>query len=345
MSQHILPGDTDGSKFTIRRWAPTSLIGTSSFLAVFVILAALPYLVNLSLVYSMIDLFILLILAMTWNMLAGYGGMVSVGQQAFIGVGAYSMVVIADHLGMNIFLAIAMSAVVCGLLAIPISFLVFRLAGGYFAVGTWVISEVVRLTVVQVPEIGGGAGASFGAMSDMSKELRIATSYWIALGAVALVLLACVWLIRSKGGLALTAVRDDVTAASTSGVMVTTIKRLVFVFAGAGAGIAGALIAISSLRVQPDSVFSVQWSAFMIFIVVVGGVGTLEGPIFGVLVFWVLKQMLADYGPLYLICLGVISIAFVLFVKGGIWGLVSRKGRIELFPVGYKYSSNGTADS
>jgi branched-chain amino acid transport system permease protein len=329
----------NSSAFTVRRWSRASAIGTSTFAVVVVILAALPYMVNLSLIYSMVDLFILLILAMTWNMLAGYGGMVSVGQQAFIGVGAYSIVVLADHLGLNLFAAIALSAVICGLLAIPISFLVFRLAGGYFAVGTWVISEVVRLTVVQVPEVGGGAGASFGAMSGLSKELRIATSYWIALGAVVLVLAACVLLIRSRGGLALTAVRDDVTAASTSGVMVTAIKRLVFVFAGAGAGIAGALIAISSLRVQPDSVFSVQWSAFMIFIVVVGGVGTLEGPIFGVLVFWVLKQTLADYGPLYLICLGAIGIAFVLFVRGGIWGLVSRKSRIELFPVGYRFDS------
>lgn len=339
MSRLILKSETNPADFTIRRWTKTSAIGTSSFLLLSVVLAVLPYVVNLSLLYSMIDLFILLILAMTWNMLAGYGGMVSVGQQAFIGVGAYSIVVMADNLGLNLFASIALAAVICGLLAIPISFLVFRLAGGYFAVGTWVIAEVVRLVVVQVPEVGGGAGTSFGAMSGLSKELRIATSYWIALGAVVIVLLACVLLVRSRGGLALTAVRDDVTAASTSGVGVTAIRRLVFIFAGAGAGIAGALIAISTLRVQPDSVFSVQWAAFMIFIVVVGGVGTLEGPIFGVIIFWVLKQLLADYGSLYLICLGVIGIVFVLFVRGGVWGLISRKGRIELFPVGYNYSS------
>ena len=327
------------NNFNVQRWTKTSIFGTSSFIVVAAVLAYLPYLVNLSLVYSMVDLFILLILAMTWNMLAGYGGMVSVGQQAYIGIGAYSMVIIADTLGLDIFAAIALAAVICGIIAIPVSFLVFRLTGGYFAVGTWVISEVVRLLVVQFPEIGGGAGISFGAMSDMPKELRIATSYWIALGAAVLVLAACVILIRSRAGLALTAVRDDVTAASTSGVMVTSIRRLVFIFAGAGAGVAGALIAISTMRVQPDSVFSVQWAAFMIFIVVVGGVGTLEGPIIGVLIFWVLKQLLADYGPLYLIFLGVIGIAFVLFVRGGIWGLVSRKGRIELFPVGYNYSA------
>ncbi len=322
----------------VRRWTRTSIIGSSSFLVVAALLAVLPFMVNLSLVYSMIDLFILVILAMTWNMLAGYGGMVSVGQQAYIGIGAYSMVVLADSLGLNIFAAIALSAVVCGVIAIPISFLVFRLVGGYFAVGTWVVAEVVRLLVVQFPQIGGGAGISFSAMSDLSRDWRIATSYWIGLGATVIVVAACVLLIRSRAGLALTAVRDDMTAASTSGVMVTAVKRLVFVFAGAGAGIAGALIAVSTMRVQPDSVFSVQWSAFMIFIVVVGGVGTLEGPIIGVLVFWFLKQLLADYGPLYLILLGVIGIVFVLFVRGGIWGLISRKGRIELFPVGYNFS-------
>lgn len=339
MSKAVAQSPAETQNFSVRRWTPTSIIGTSSFLVVAAVLAILPFAVNLSLIYSMIDLFILVILAMTWNMLAGYGGMVSVGQQAYIGIGAYSMVLIADSLGLNIFVAIALAAVICGLLAIPISFLVFRLVGGYFAVGTWVIAEVVRLLVVQFPEIGGGAGISFGAMSGMTKEWRIATSYWIAFGATVVVVAACVILIRSRAGLALTAVRDDVTAASTSGVMVTAIRRLVFIFAGAGAGVAGALIAISTMRVQPDSVFSVQWSAFMIFIVVVGGVGTLEGPIIGVLVFWVLKQLLADYGPLYLIFLGVIGILFVLFVKGGIWGLISRKGRVELFPVGYKFTS------
>lgn len=132
--------------------------------------------------------------------------------------------------------------------------------------------------------------------------------------------------------------RDDVTAASTSGIRVQSIRRRVFIFSAAAAGVAGALIAISTMRIQPDSVFSVQWSAYMIFIVVVGGVGTLEGPIIGAVIFWVLKQLLADFGPIYWILLGVIGIVFVLFVRGGVWGVISRKRRIELFPVGYQYS-------
>lgn len=327
----------DAPTYTVKRWTRTSIIGTSGLGVVAILLAMLPFMVSLSVTYSLIDFFILLLLAMTWNMLAGYGGMVSVGQQAYIGVGAYAMVVFADTFGLNIFVTILLCAIVSAILAFPISFFAFRLVGGYFAVGTWVLAEVVRLIVVQFPQVGGGSGISFAAMSDIPKDLRIALSYWIALGAAVIVLAVCVWFVRSRIGLALTAVRDDVTAASTSGVRVQSVRRRVFIFAAAAAGVAGALVAISTMRVQPDSVFSVQWSAFMIFIVVVGGVGTLEGPIIGALIFWVLKQLLADYGPLYLIFLGVVGIVFVLFVKGGIWGVISRRRRIELFPVGYLY--------
>ena len=324
--------------YTVQRWTRMSIVGTSGLGVVVVVLALLPFMVNLSVTYAMIDFFILLLLAMTWNLLAGYGGMVSVGQQAYIGIGAYAVIVLADAFNLNIIVTILLAAIVSGLLAFPISFFAFRLVGGYFAVGTWVLAEVVRLIVVQFPQIGGGAGISLAATTDMPKDLRIAMSYWIALGAAVVVLVVCVWLVRSRIGLALTAVRDDVTAASTSGVRVQSVRRRVFIFAAAAAGVAGALVAISTMRVQPDSVFSVQWSAFMIFIVVVGGVGTLEGPIIGALIFWFLKQLLADFGPLYLLFLGAVGSVFVLFVRGGVWGLVSRRKRLEIFPVGYRFT-------
>jgi branched-chain amino acid transport system permease protein len=110
----------------------------------------------------------------------------------------------------------------------------------------------------------------------------------------------------------------------------------VFVVAGGGAGLAGALLAVSNLRVQPDGVFSVQWTAFMIFIVVIGGVGTIEGPLIGAVLFYVTRQLLADFGSLYLIGLGIVGVLFVLFAPRGVWGLVSRQRRVDLFPVGYR---------
>jgi branched-chain amino acid transport system permease protein len=332
---HTTARATSQAARAVSRWTRSSVIGTSASAVLVVVLAALPYLISLATIYALIDLFILAILASTWNLLAGYGGMVSVGQQAYIGIGAYGIVTIADLLGLNIFIAIPLAAIVSAVIAYPVSFLAFRLSGGYFAIGTWVVAEVFRLVTIQIPVLGGGAGISFGSMSGFPRDLRIAVSYWIALVCVVAVVGVCILLVRSRFGLALTAVRDDATAAATSGVNVQASKRLVFVIAAAGAGLAGALIAVSTLRVQPDGVFSVQWSAFMIFIVVVGGVGTLEGPLIGVILFWFAKQLLADFGSLYLIGLGVIAIVFVLFVRGGIWGVISRRGRVNLFPVGY----------
>lgn len=336
MSSTVRAVKSPPSRGSVSRWTRTSVFGTSGMLALVIGLATLPYLINLGMLYALIDLFILLILASTWNLLAGYGGMVSIGQQAYIGIGAYGLVTIADLLGVNVFLAIPIAAVISALVAIPVSYLAFRLVGGYFAVGTWVIAEVFRLVAIQIPEIGGGAGISLGALAGLPRDLRIAITYWVALVCAVIIVAACVLLVRSRFGLALTAVRDDPRAAATSGVNVQASKRLVFVMAAAGAGVGGALMALSTLRVQPDGVFSVQWAAFMIFIVVVGGVGTLEGPLLGVLVFWGLKQTLADFGPLYLILLGVIGVVFVLFIKRGIWGLLTPKGKVHLFPVGYR---------
>ncbi len=144
------------------------------------------------------------------------------------------------------------------------------------------------------------------------------------------------WLVSSRLGLALTAVRDDATAAASNGVDVTRVKRLVFVASAAGAGAAGALLALSSLRVQPDSVFSVQWTAFMVFMVVIGGVGTLEGPLVGALVFFALQETLADLGSVYLVVLGVVAVLVVLFAPRGLWGLVDPHRRHGLFPVGHR---------
>lgn len=319
----------------VSRWTRASVAGTSGSAVIAVVLFALPYIVSISSTYSLTSLFILIILASTWNLLAGYGGMVSVGQQAYIGIGAYGLVTIADLLGVNVFIAIPLAALISAALSVPISFVVFRLQGGYFAIGTWVIAEVLRLIVIQFPQVGGGAGISLSAMSEFPRDLRVALSYWVALLGAIVVVAAAVLLVRSRFGLALTAVRDDPRAATTSGVNVSSAQRLVFVIAAAGSGVAGALTAVSSLQVQPDSVFSVQWSAFMIFMVVIGGVGTLEGPILGAIVFWGLEQALANYGTLYLIGLGLIGMLFVLFVPRGVWGLVSRRGRIHLFPVGY----------
>ncbi|HEY7593615.1 MAG TPA: branched-chain amino acid ABC transporter permease [Actinophytocola sp.] len=319
---------------TIRRATTSTRVGGGLLALGVVALAMLPYVIVPSQVFRFIDLLVFVVLATMWNLLAGYGGMVSVGQQAYIGIGAYGLVYLADQLGVDAFLAVPLVAVVAAAVAIPVSFLAFRLVGGYFAIGTWVIAEVVRLLTVQVDDLGAGAGTSLRSLSDIDRDLRIAYTYWFALGLATVAVVATYLLIRSRLGIALTAIRDEPTAAASNGVEVTRVKRIVFVVSAAGCGAAGAILALSSLGVQPDSIYSVQWTAYMIFMVIIGGVGTLEGPIVGAVLFYVLREWLAQFGVIYLVVLGAVAIAITLFVPQGLWGAVSR-GRLRLFAVGH----------
>jgi branched-chain amino acid transport system permease protein len=333
------PAGAAAGRPRVARGSRTATLGTAGLLVAVAVLAVLPYLTTPGTQSSMTLFFVYVVLAVTWNLLAGYGGMVSVGQQAYIGVGAYGLVVLSDLVGLDPFLAVPVAAVVAALVSIPVSFLAFRLVGGYFAIGTWVVAEVVRLVTVQVREVGAGSGTSLRALAGTDTGLRVAFTYWTALLVAVLVVAGAVWLVASRTGIALTAVRDDATAAASNGVDVTRVKRLVFVVSAAGAGAAGALLALSNLRVQPDSIFSVQWTAFMIFMVVIGGVGTLEGPLLGAVVFFALQQALGDLGTWYLVVLGLVAVVVVLVAPRGLWGLVDPHRTRGLFPVGYRLAS------
>lgn len=319
----------------VKRATRSSWAGLVIVLPILLLLAAAPYMVGRGMQQSLVTLFSLIVLGTTWNLLAGYGGMVSIGQQAYIGIGAYGLVYLADTIGIDPFLVVPVAVVIAGVLALPISFLAFRLVGGYFAIGTWVIAEVLRLITVQIPALGGGSGISLTALNELSPGRRIAYVYWLSLIAVVIVVGVTYWIMRSRLGLGFTAIRDDSVAAASLGVRVTSSKRFVYVVASMGAAFAGCMIAANTLRVQPESIYSVSWSAFMIFIVVIGGIGTIEGPILGAIVFFALQQWLSDLGSWYLVILGVVAIIITLFLPRGLWGLISGNGRIRLFPVGY----------
>lgn len=333
------------SKVQVRRATRSSKIGAIALVPILIFLAVLPYILSRGTQQTLVTLFSFIVLATMWNLLAGYGGMVSIGQQAYIGIGAYGLVYIGDTLGIDPFLAVPFAVIIAGLISIPISFLAFRLIGGYFAIGTWVIAEVIKLLVVQVPALGGGSGISFGSLSDFSPGRRIAYVYWFALICVILAVAVTYLIMRSRLGLGFTAIRDDEVAASSLGVRVVRSKRIVFVLAAMGTALAGTMIAANTLRVQPDSIFSVQYSAFMIFIVIIGGIGTIEGPIVGAVIFFALQQWLADLGVWYLIILGITAILITLFLPRGVWGLISGNGRIRLFPVGYSLNVSDLAKS
>ena len=272
------------------------------------------------------------IFAMMWNLLAGYGGMVSIGQQAFFGFGGYVMLALGNFYGVNAFVAVPLGALAAALIAVPVSFIAFRLAGGYFAIGTWVIADVFRLSVANISVVGGGSGTSLTALRGIEKATRERATFWMALACVVAAVTLVYLFLRSKRGLALLAIRDNEVAAESQGIDVRGMKLAVYVVAAFGAGLAGALYFVGNLRISPDAAFSVNWTAFAIFMVVIGGIGRIEGPVVGALIFWALNKFFSDYGTWYLLGLGLLAIIVTIFFKQGLWGWAQQRWGWSLFP-------------
>lgn len=325
----------------VSRAARSARISGLAGLVGIAILVAMPYMAGEGVRNVIILFFIYLVMASMWNLLAGFGGLVSIGQQAYVGIGAYSTMVFVQ-MGVQIFLAVILAAITCAVFSIPTALLAFRLRGDYFAVGTWVIAEVYRLIVVKIPGLGGPSGGPLsGDFPRMDPVLRGALTYWAALAVAALTVFGCYLLLRGRIGLALTAVRDDEVTARAAGVDVVWAKGVIYLISAAGCGAAGGILVMSQLGVQPDAIFSVQWSAYMIFIVIIGGIGYLEGPIVGAIVFVALQELLSDYGTWYLIALGLIAMACATWLPRGLWGFLRDKTGFSLFPVGYYVRNRG----
>jgi branched-chain amino acid transport system permease protein len=334
MTQSAVAPATAPGRARIRRSTRSSRWAILPTLAVFVVLGLLPFIAGQGDTSTLVNFFILLTLGVTWNMLAGYAGLISVGQQAYIGLGAYGVLYLAQH-GVEPFLALPIAAVFCAVAAAPISLLVFRLRGGYFAIGTWVVAEVLALLTIRSTALGGGTGTNVPGLDGFDPVVLGAYTYWASLAVAIISLVGCYFMLRSRVGLALTAVRDDEVAARSVGVRVSRAKRVVYLAAALGAGGAGGLLAISQLNVESSNVYGVQWSAYMIFVVLIGGIGTLEGPILGTIIFFALQQWLASYGGWYLIILGSVAVVMAVWLRQGLWGLADRFG-VRLFPVGYR---------
>jgi branched-chain amino acid transport system permease protein len=304
----------------------------------FVALAAAPWWGGRDDLQLFSEIYAYVALASLWNLLAGYAGLVSVGQQAYVGLGAYSLFALAILFGISPLWSIPLAGLIAAALSIPVALLVFRLRGHYFAIGTWIVAEVFRLTASQISALGGGSGTSLPAAVVIAiaptRALRDFTMYWIALLLAAAVLALIVLLLRSRYGLALKAMRDAELAAACSGVDVYRTKFLVYVVTALATAMLGALIFLQKLRISPDAAFSVNdWTAFVIFITVIGGIGRIEGPIVGTLVFFALRQTLADLGTIYLMMLGLVAIVIMLLAPKGIWGILAARFGWQLFPL------------
>ena len=293
-----------------------------------------------------------------WNLLAGYAGLVSIGQQVFVGLGGYMLFAFTIHAGIDPLVAIMLAGMFAGLLAFPTALVVFRLRGPYFAIGTWVVAEVYRLVFAQFRQLGGGTGTSLPsfvtnevagidwvkAVFDVrTSAARDIITYWASLLLATATILTVYLLLRSRHGLALAAIRDSEPAAESVGVDSFRTKLQVYVVTAVGTGMVGALIYLQKARISPDAAFSVlDWTAYVLFIVVIGGIGTIEGPIVGVLIFYLLQKSLADFGTWYLILLGLLAIIVMLFAPKGVSGYLSNRSATAVFPLKRRLYDNGS---
>ena len=306
-----------------------------------VTLATAPYWGDRQLLRLLTEIFSYIALASLWNLLAGFAGVVSVGQQAFVGLGGYTLYLVALWLGVNPLFGLPVAGLVGGLIAVPVLLLLLRLRGAYFTIGTWVIAEILMQIFQQLPAVGGGSGLSLPtalvkSISD-SRDGREFLIYWIFLALAVTVIGAIIVLLRSRYGLALTAIRDNEQAAQSNGIDVNRTRMVVFVVAGVATAMVGAMIFLQKLNVTPLSAFSMgNWTVNVIFITVIGGIGRVEGPLVGTVIYFLLREYLSDLASTYLIVLGVVAIAIMLWARSGLWGSLADRFGWQLFPLARK---------
>jgi branched-chain amino acid transport system permease protein len=290
-----------------------------------VVLAMLPWFAGFSTQRLLVEVFTVFAIATAWNLLAGFGGLIVVGQHVFVGIGAYSLFYLSNTFDLNPWLTLPLAALVAAVFAAATAWPMFRLSGAYFAVGTWVLAEIVRIAVLDSEPLGAGAGMPLESLANYTRAERNAGLYWAALAVGTLALGSARFLVRGRLGLALASVRDGEAAARASGVSVKRVKFAIWTLMAALTGAAGAVAYMSTMQVSPDASFGLGWTATAIFIVVLGGIGRIEGPVVGTVLFFALREFASDFGAWYFVVLGLLAIVTMVVAPGGIWGWLSRR--------------------
>lgn len=265
-------------------------------------------------------IFLYITIAEMWNLLSGYAGMTSLGQQAFIGLSGYALALATTKYGLPYPLGFAAGLLISQAFAVILSFLLLRIDGMYFAITTWVVAEALGTLFLSMTYVNRGAGMTITAVP----YPKIGTLYIMALILCAGSLITMKLLLSSKTGLGITAMRDDAMAAEASGINVKRNKRIVYLTASGFTALAGSLFFLNKGTIYPESGFDIGWTISMVFIVIIGGAGTIEGPIAGAVIYVLLSEFLAHYPGWSNIILGAIAILVILFFPRGIARSVFR---------------------
>ncbi|HSW07307.1 branched-chain amino acid ABC transporter permease [Aquabacterium sp.] len=268
-------------------------------------------------------------MAQMWNLMAGYTGLLSLGHQIFVGIGAYTLFEATQRLGLPPYWLLPLSGVAGAAAAALLAPALFRLREAYFSIGLWVFAEIATLVVSKMPALGSTAGRPLDISKVGDVEAFQALSFWIACAIGAGALIGVYALMRSRLGLAMLTVRDNELAAGSIGVDIWWVRFPALVASGFGCGIAGAAYFMGSMFVSPDSAFDINWVVMMMFATLIGGIGTLEGPVIGVLVWFALRELLSTWlglsGGWYLIAMGAVAMAVSLYAPRGLWGVAQRR--------------------
>ena len=262
-------------------------------------------------------------LALSWNMLGGYMGYISFGHGASFGVGAYVTGLFMSKLDMPFFAALIVAGVATYIFAAVVGYPTLRLSGSYFAIGTWAFAEMIRQLVLVINVTGGPDGLRLPAV------LNENFFYFVMLGLAILVFLVSYFLFeKSDFGLKVRAVREEETAAKTLGLNIISIKNQVFALSSMLAGLVGGAYAYWITYIHPDSVLGPQIADQMVIMVLLGGIGTLFGPVVGAIVLYLANRVMwVAWGDssVYLIILGLAICLVILFLPEGLISLLKPK--------------------
>ncbi len=274
----------------------------------------------------LLNIFLYITLGSMWNLMSGFTGMTSLGQQTFIGLAGYSLAVMTATYGMSYWVGFLVGGAVGAAVSLILAVILFRMRGMYFAVATWVIAEALKTFFTSWTYVKQGAGMSVS----VSPYPSTRTIYFIALTLCIIAMAVIYLLLKSRIGLGLTAMRDDADAASSVGVNIFKSKLLVFVICAIFTALAGAVFYLNKGNIYPTGGFGISWTVSVVFIVIIGGIGTMAGPVVGSVVYVILSEVLAQFKGWSNIILGVIAILVILFLPDGIMGTLQKKLHFEI---------------
>lgn len=261
-------------------------------------------------------------LASSWNIVGGYAGQISFGHSAFYGVGAYIVTLLLID-GVSAFLALLAAGLLPVTLAILVGYPTFRLRGPFFAIATIGIGEMIRIFANNLEAVF--PGGSSGLLVPSPRGWGAAEFYYLALALAILTILTSRFIKNSKFGLALVAIRDDEDAAETLGINVTVHKMFALMISAFFVGLAGGVVALRTAYIYPDDVFSLGFSVVMILMPLIGGIGSLWGPVLGAVIFTIVDQVISVSLPFVkLLVFGGLIIVILIVEPNGLIGVAKR---------------------